>query len=71
MAGDRAAVICDRKLRQRCTGRAMRYKVAAFHRYRSGRLVEQMAFADSFDMMQQAFVRTIQLPPSFPDATKP
>lgn len=69
--GDRAAVICDRKLRQRSTGRVMRYKVAAFHRYRNGRLVEYMAFADSFDMMQQALGRTIQLPPSFPDATKP
>jgi len=30
-----------------------------------------VAFADSFDMMQQEFGRTIQLPPSFPDATKP
>jgi ketosteroid isomerase-like protein len=65
--GDRAAVICDRKLRQRATGRVMRYKVAAFHRYRNSRLIEYMAFADSFDMMQQALGRTIQLPLSYPD----
>ncbi|MDT3686551.1 MAG: hypothetical protein RO009_16075 [Pseudorhodoplanes sp.] len=33
--GDQAAVIRDGKLRQRSTGRVMRYKVAAFHRYRN------------------------------------
>jgi hypothetical protein len=64
-------VICDRKLRQRATGRVMRYKVAAFHRYRNHRLVEYMAFADSFDMMQQALGRTIEVPPSFPDTSGP
>lgn len=65
--GDRAAVICDRKLRQRATGRVMRYKVAAFHRYRNSRLIEYIAFADSFDMMQQALGHSIQLPSSCPD----
>ena len=69
--GDRAAVICDRKLRQRATGRIMRYKVAAFHRYRNGRLVEYMAFADSFDMMQQALGRTLEVPLSFPEPPAP
>jgi ketosteroid isomerase-like protein len=69
--GDRAAVICDRRLRQRGTGRVMRYKVAAFHRYRNGKLIEYMAFADSLDMMQQALGRTLQLPQSYPDPAAP
>jgi hypothetical protein len=30
-----------------------------------------MAFADSFDMMQQALGRTIEVPPSFPDPSGP
>lgn len=64
--GDRAAVICDRSLRQRASGRVMRYKLAAFHRYRNGRLVEYTAFADGMDLIQQALGREIELPPAYP-----
>lgn len=65
--GDRAATICDQKARQRSTGRILRYKMAAFHRYRNGKLIEYLAFADGFDVMQQALGRTIDVPPAYPD----
>jgi ketosteroid isomerase-like protein len=64
--GDRAAVICDQKVRQRAIGRIIRTKVAAFHRYRDGRLTEYTAFADSFDIMQQTLGRLIELPETYP-----
>jgi ketosteroid isomerase-like protein len=60
--GDRAAIICDQRSRQRATGRVIRSKVAAFHRYRDGRLFEYTAFADSLDIMQQSLGRLIDLP---------
>ncbi len=63
---DRAAVICDQKVRQRATGRMIRTKVAAFHRYRDGRLIEYTAFADSLDIMQQTLGRLIDLPEIYP-----
>ena len=37
--GDRAAVISDRTVVQRATGRTMVYRVAAFLRFRDGKLV--------------------------------
>ncbi len=64
--GDRAAVICDQKVRQRATGRIIRTKVAAFHRYRDGRLIEYTAFADGLDIMQQTLGRLIDLPEVYP-----
>jgi ketosteroid isomerase-like protein len=57
--GDHAAVICDRAVRLRASGRVMRYKVAAFHRYQDGRLIEYTAFMDGFDVLQQALGREI------------
>ncbi len=64
--GDHAAVICDQRVRQRATGRMIRNKVAAFHRYRDGRLIEYTAFADSLDIMQQTLGRLIELPTIYP-----
>jgi ketosteroid isomerase-like protein len=64
--GDRAAVICDRTVRQRSTGRVLRYKVAAFHRFRDGRLIEYQAFSDSFDLLQQALGRVFEVPAAYP-----
>lgn len=64
--GDRAAVICDRSLRLRANGRVIRYKTAAFHRYRNGRLFEYIAFADGLDLMQQSLGREIIVPQAFP-----
>lgn len=64
--GDRAAVICDQKVRQRATGRIIRNKVAAFHRYRDGKLIEYTAFADGLDIMQQTLGRLIDVPEIYP-----
>lgn len=64
--GDRAAVICDYTVRQRASGRIMRYKMAAFHRYSGGKLIEYSAFADGFDLVQQALGRVIEVPEAYP-----
>jgi ketosteroid isomerase-like protein len=67
--GDRAALICDCTLRRRSSGRVMRYKVAAFQRYRAGKLVEYHYFADSLDILQQSLGRDLELPSAYaPDA---
>ena len=59
---DRAAVVVDSTLRQRATGRVIRYKMAAFHRYRDGRQIEYQGFMDSVDLMQQTIGRELDLP---------
>lgn len=64
--GDCAATICDCTLRQRASGRTIRYKVAAFHRYRNGRLYSYTAFADGLDLVQQALGREIPVPSAYP-----
>jgi ketosteroid isomerase-like protein len=63
--GNRAAVVCDRALRQRATGRVMRYKVAAFQTYRDGKLIEYLAFADSIDLIQQELGYELKLPAAY------
>jgi ketosteroid isomerase-like protein len=64
--GDAAAVICDRTLRQRATGRIMRYKVAAFHRYRNGRIIEYQSFLNAIDVLEQTLGREIEIPTAYP-----
>jgi len=56
--GDQAVVICNRTVRRRATGEIMTSKVAAFHRYREGRLVEYQAFTDGADVLHQAMLAT-------------
>ena len=63
---DRAVAICDNTLRQRESGRIMRYKSAAFHRYRDGQLIQYQAFFDGFDILQQALGREIPVPQVYP-----
>jgi ketosteroid isomerase-like protein len=52
--GDQAVVIVNRTVRRRASGEIMTSKVAAFHRYRDGRLVEYQAFTDGADVLHQA-----------------
>jgi ketosteroid isomerase-like protein len=59
--GDRAAVISEVALQQRATGRTIRCRVASFHRVRGGRVVEYEGFLDSFDAVEQAFGRYIEV----------
>jgi ketosteroid isomerase-like protein len=64
--GDTAFIIADNTVRQRSTARIVRYKSAALHRYRDGKLIEYITFADGFDLMQQLLGREIAVPPAFP-----
>jgi ketosteroid isomerase-like protein len=64
--GDRAAVITDRTVLQRATGRTMVYRVASFLRFRNGKLVSYQAFYDSFDMLEQVIGRVLEVPDTYP-----
>jgi len=58
---DRAAVISEVALVQRSSGRTIRCRVASFYRLRAGRVVEYEGFLDSFDAVEQAFGRYIEV----------
>ena len=62
---DRAALVVDSTLRQLATGRVLRYKMAAFHRYCDGRQIEYQGFMDSVDLMQQTIGRELDLPDAY------
>ncbi|MBM3529608.1 MAG: hypothetical protein FJX62_16090 [Alphaproteobacteria bacterium] len=64
---DRAAVVSNRAVRLRANGRVLRYKVAAFHRYRDGKLIEYTAFLDGFDLLQQTLGREIAVEQAYPE----
>jgi len=64
--GDRAAVISDRTVVQRETGRTLVYRVAAFLRFRGDKLVAYQAFYDSFDMLEQVIGRVLEVPDIYP-----
>ena len=64
--GDRAAVISDRTVVQRATGRTMVYRVAAFLRFRGDKLVSYQAFYDSFDMLEQVIGHVLEVPDTYP-----
>jgi ketosteroid isomerase-like protein len=59
--GDRAAVISEVAMVQRASGRTIRCRVASFYRLRNGRVVEYEGFLDSFDAVEQAFGRYIEV----------
>ena len=59
--GDRAAVMADVALAQSATGRLLRFRVANFLRIKDGRLIEFREFADSFDQVEQALGRVVEL----------
>ena len=66
--GDRAAVISDRTVVQRATGRTMVYRVAAFLRFRGDKLVSYQSFYDSFDMLEQVIGQPLEVPDTYPRA---
>jgi ketosteroid isomerase-like protein len=59
--GDRAAVISEIAMVQRATGRTIRCRVASFYRVRDGRVVEYQGFIDSFDAVEQALGRYVDV----------
>ena len=66
--GDRAAVISDRTVVQRATGRTLVYRVAAFLRFRGDKLVSYQSFYDSFDMLEQVIGQVLEVPDTYPRA---
>jgi ketosteroid isomerase-like protein len=59
--GGRAALMSVVSYRQRATGRVLRVRIASFLRLQDGRLVEYREFIDSFDAVEQALGRELQL----------
>ncbi len=59
--GDRAAVMSDVAFTQRATGRLLRMRVANFLRFREGRLIEFREFNDTFDAVEQALGRWLDI----------
>lgn len=59
--GDRAAIMADVGLLQQTTGRLLRFRVANFVRIQDGKLIEFREFADSFDQVEQALGRVVEL----------
>jgi ketosteroid isomerase-like protein len=60
--GEHAAVIGERSLRLRASGRIINYKFAAFHLYSNGRLIKYQSFVDTIDMAQQVLGLKMELP---------
>jgi ketosteroid isomerase-like protein len=58
---DRAAVMSDVGFRQRATDRAIRFRVANFLRFADGRVIEFREFTNSFDVVEQALGRELEL----------
>jgi ketosteroid isomerase-like protein len=59
--GDRAAVLSDAAFVQRATGRTMSVRLADFLRFREGRLIEFREFTDTFDAVEQALGKWIDV----------
>jgi ketosteroid isomerase-like protein len=52
--GERAAVLSDAAFVQRATNRTLSMRLADFLRFRDGRLIEFREFTDTFDAVEQA-----------------
>jgi ketosteroid isomerase-like protein len=63
--GDRAALVYDRTLRQRKTGRVIRLKVAAFKRFENGKLIEYQEFGDGLELLEQTLGRSLDAPVAY------
>jgi ketosteroid isomerase-like protein len=59
--GERAAVMSEVAFMQRATSRTMSFQVANFLRLEGGRVIEFREFANSFDLVEQALGRFIEI----------
>lgn len=59
--GDRAAVISDVSFIQRTTGRTLRVRLVNFLRFQDDRVIEFREFANTFDLVEQALGREVDL----------
>ena len=62
--GDRAAVMIRYSAIVRATGKVMSIRIAQFSRFADGKLVEMRALVDSYDMVEQALGRPLDVRPS-------
>jgi ketosteroid isomerase-like protein len=60
--GDRAAAMIRLTSIVRATGRVMSVRASQFSRLQDGKIVEMRGVADSFDMVEQAIGRPLDLP---------
>lgn len=59
--GDRAAVMSDVGFLQRATGRTLRFRVVNLLRFKDGRVIEFREFSNTFDVVEQALGRELDL----------
>jgi len=59
--GDRAAVMSDVAFVQRVTGRTLSFRIADVLRLRDGKVIEFREFTDSFDLVEQALGKFIEV----------
>ena len=59
--GERAAVMSDISFKQRTTNHTLRFRVANFPRLQDGEVIEFREFANTFDVVEQALGRELQL----------
>jgi ketosteroid isomerase-like protein len=59
--GERAAVMSEVAFQQRSTARTLRFQLANFLRFERGRVIEFREFANSFDLVEQALGRFIEI----------
>ena len=59
--GDRAAVLSDVSFLQRATDRTLRFWLANFLRFQDGRVIEFREFSNTFDVVEQALGRWIEV----------
>ena len=59
--GARAATLCDSHMEQRSTGRIIRSRIAGFHCFQDGLLIEYRGFTDSFDAVEQVLGRELEI----------
>ena len=58
---DRAAVMSDAAFLQRATNRTLSLRLADFLRFHDGRLIEFREFTDTFDAVEQALGKWIEV----------
>ena len=59
--GDRAATMSNATMQQLSTGRIIRSRVASFHRFQNGQVIEYRGFTDSFDSVEQTLGRELAI----------
>ena len=59
--GARAAAMSDVSFVQRATQRKLRFRVANFLRFQDGKVIEFREFANSFDVVEQALGRELDI----------